>query len=100
MLKRFVVVLAGLGFMSLTACGGGNSPVKAMNEAADKICKCEDMACSMKVVEEMAKLGESMKDYKPTEDDMKAMGEVQKKIADCQTKLATKAAGAAGGGAE
>ncbi|TNF36723.1 MAG: hypothetical protein EP329_04910 [Deltaproteobacteria bacterium] len=101
MLKRIVVVLAGLGFVSVSACGGGDSPVKAMNDFADKICKCENQECAMAVVGEMAKAGEKFKDYKPTEDDIKAMADVQKKIADCQAKMATKGAEGAGeGGAE
>ncbi|PKN54575.1 MAG: hypothetical protein CVU56_25780 [Deltaproteobacteria bacterium HGW-Deltaproteobacteria-14] len=75
--------------------------MKFMNEAADKICKCEDMECVTKAQAELAKAGESMKDMDPSKlsaDDQKAIMEATQKMGKCATDLATKAAGGAGEG--
>lgn len=101
MLKRFAVVLAGLGLLS--ACGGGNDPVKMMGEMADKICACKDMACVEGVNKEFAAKGEELqKSMKPediTPEMAQKMMELTTKVGECTSKLAGAAAGAPADGA-
>jgi len=89
MLKRFAVVLAGLGLLS--ACGGGNDPIKLMGDMADKVCACKDMACVEQVQKDFAAKGEEMKKNLKPEDITPEMGqkmmELTGKIAECTTKL-------------
>ncbi|MCE9580833.1 MAG: hypothetical protein K8W52_47405 [Deltaproteobacteria bacterium] len=67
--------------MILGACGGGAGKV---GEMRDKMCACKDADCAGKVMEEMSKLGDSFgKDYKPSEAEAKAAGE----MAECMQKL-------------
>jgi len=100
MLKRFVVVLAGLGFMSACGGGGAGGAVKLASETADKICACADMACAQAAMEDYAKkAAEMMKTVKPEDvkaEDMQKVKEATDKWMKCQTDLTTKAAGGAG----
>jgi len=104
MLKRFVVVLTGLGFMSACGGGGAGGAVKLASETADKICACKDTACAQKAMEEYTKkAAEMMKNIKPEDvnaDDMAKVKEATDKWMKCQTELTTKAAGGGGEGGE
>jgi hypothetical protein len=98
-MTRFDLTLGTLVLCAsaLTACDGGGEYVKHMEEFAEKTCACKDAECTTKVAKEQADwlTANADKAAKLSSDDAEKVGAAGTKMAECATKIATEAAGAA-----
>jgi hypothetical protein len=77
----------------------GEGQLDAMERFKDQVCACMDKACADKVTQEMTVWGNSHKDEKLSEDDMKRATVLGEQMAKCMEKLYTAGnTGSAGGG--
>ncbi len=83
---------------SLAACdSGGGEYVKKMEEFAEQACACKDADCTVKVAKDQADWlsANAEKAAKLSADDAEKVTAAGTKLAECTTKIATEAAGAA-----
>ncbi|MBA3500518.1 MAG: hypothetical protein H0T65_09105 [Deltaproteobacteria bacterium] len=78
---------------------GGDDQLEAMEQFRDKICGCPDKTCADKVTQEMTVWGNSNKDAKLSEEDMKKASEIGEEMGKCITRIySADTGGGAGGG--
>ncbi len=97
-MKLAQATLIALIALPTFACdSGGGEYVKKVEEFATKACECKDAECTTKVAKEQAdwltKNAETASKLKP--EDAEKITAAGKKMAECVTKIATDAAGAA-----
>ncbi|MBL4632602.1 MAG: hypothetical protein JKY56_01945 [Kofleriaceae bacterium] len=84
-MKSIFVGLALTASFAFAGCG--SDVVKEFEAVVDKMCACDTMECATKAGKAMDKIKEG---DKPSESDMKKIGELTIKMSGCMEKLAKK----------
>jgi hypothetical protein len=96
MLKAIVMCLSLAGLMLGGAACGGDDIVDDAQKLADEVCACKDVACLEKAEakgEEMKK--KYQKSDKPSDEVMKKLMEIGKKVNECENRIKGQAGGEA-----
>ena len=89
-LLKNIVLSSIVGMMALSAGCGEHESVKAMNDFAEKTCKCEDMKCITDAGKEMVEIAAKYKDAKVSQGDADKIKAATEKATKCITDMPAK----------